>query len=459
VTAQLRRQLGLLDATTINLGTIVASGIFLVPASIALALPGTGAILLVWIVGGGVSLLGALCLAELGAAFPQSGGMFVYLREAYGPVWGYLYGWTAGVVINPASIAAIAVAFATYAGVFLPLSSLGIKALAIASIIVLTVLNARGVREGAVTQNLLTIVKVVLLVVLVGGTLVLPGGSFDNLSPWWPSGSVLVGFGTGIVAVLWAFDGWIEVTYVGSEVRNPGWVVPRSIILAVLLATALYLLVTIGFTYVLSPDGTAASSLPASDAAQVTLGAGGAGFVAAAIMISTLGANNGIVFTSARIPFAMARDRLFLPSLGRVHPGYGTPVVALMCQAGVASALALSGTYDQLFTYVVFASWIFYALAAAAVIRMRVKAPELARPYRAWGYPVTPLVFIAFSLYLVVATIAAAPRDALVGIVLIATGVGPYLYWNRKRVTTTAAVTDRERVAPHAQSTERPDSR
>lgn len=435
MSGDLRRQLGLFDATTINLGTIVASGIFLVPASIALALQATGPIVLVWVVGGFVSLLGALCLAELGAAFPRSGGMFVYLREAYGPVWGFLYGWTAGLVINPASIAAVAVAFATYLGFFVPLGSWGIKGVAIASILALTALNIRGLREGAVTQNVLTVVKVLLVVMLAAGTLLLPGGSTDNFAPWWraPGTAPLAGFGIAIVAALWAYDGWIEITYVGSEVRDPGRVVPRSIVLAVAAATTLYVLVTIGFTYVLSPAGTAASSLPASDAARVTMGSAGAGFVALAIMISTLGANNGMVFTCARIPFAMARDRLFLPSVGTLHPDYGTPVVSLVHQAAVASALALTGTYDQLFTYVVFASWVFYALAAGAVIRLRYRSPDLDRPYRVWGYPVTPVVFVLAAVYLVGTTVAAAPRDTGIGALLILAGIGPYAYWNRKR--------------------------
>lgn len=434
MSTELRRELGLLDATTINLGTIVASAIFLVPASIAAALPATGAILAVWIVGGVVSLLGALCLAELGAAFPRSGGMFVYLREAYGPVWGYLYGWTAGLVINPASIAAVAVTFATYTAVFIPLSGAGVKALAVGSILGLTLLNTLGLREGAVTQNVLTAVKVLLLVALVAGAFLLPGGGADNFVPLWPAGGTGVagGFGVAIIAALWAYDGWIEITYVGDEVRDPGRVVPRSIILAVVGATALYVLVTLGFTWVLSPAGTAASSMPAADAARVTMGAAGAGFVAVAVMVSTLGANNGMVFTCARIPFAMARDGMFLRSVGSIHPRFGTPAVSLWHQAVVATLLALSGTYDQLFTYVVFASWLFYTLAAVAVLRLRTTRPDLPRPYRTWGYPVTPIVFIAFALYLVATTVVAAPVETLVGAALIASGLLPYRHWRRR---------------------------
>ena len=441
-TRELRRQLGLLDATAINLGTMIGSGIFIVPATIALALPATGPILTVWIVGGLVSLLGALCLAELGGAYPAAGGMFVYLREAFGPALGYLYGWTTAIVINPASIAAIAVAFATYAGFFVPLSPWGVKAVAVGSIVLLTALNAVGVRAGATTQNAFTLLKVALLVGLVGAVVFLPGGGTSNFLPLWAAeGHSLAAFGVATVAVLWAYDGWIEITYVGSEVRDPGRIVPRSILLATALAIGLYTLVTLAFLYVLSPARTAASVLPASDAARVTMGPVGAGLVAIAIMISTLGANNGIILTSARIPYAMARGGLFIPSVGRIHPRYGTPVVSLVHQAFVASALAVSGTYDQLFTYVVFASWVFYALGAGAVLRLRRAAPALERPYKAWGYPVTPLVFIAFAIYLVTTTIVQAPRDAAVGVALIAAGLVPYAHWRRRG-------SDTERVSP-----------
>jgi APA family basic amino acid/polyamine antiporter len=439
VTGDLRRQLGLLDATAINLGTMIGSGIFIVPASIALALPATGPMLAVWVAGGLVSLLGALCLAELGGAYPASGGMFVYLREAFGPAWGYLYGWTTAIVINPASIAAIAVGFATYTGFFVPLSPAGVKAVAIGSIVLLTALNAAGVRAGAATQNAFTLLKVALLVGLVASLVVFPGGRPANLLPLWGAdGHPLAAFGVATVAVLWAYDGWIEVTYVGGEVRDPGRVVPRSIVLATVLAIALYTLVSLAFLYVLSPAGAARSALPASDAARVTQGAVGAGLVALAIMISTLGANNGIIFTSARIPYAMARGGLFLPSVGRLHPRFGTPVVSLVHQGLVAAALAVSGTYDQLFTYVVFASWVFYAFGAAALLRLRRTAPHLERPYRAWGYPATPLVFIAFALYLVGTTIVQAPRDSAVGIGLIVIGLLPYGYWGRRRRHATA---------------------
>jgi len=432
--AELKRQLGLLDSTMINVGTIIASAIFIVPSTIALQLHASAPTILVWVVGGAVSLLGALCVAELGAAMPRAGGLYVYLSEAYGPVWGYLYGWTSGVVINPASIAAIAVGFATYVGFFTPLGAAGIKAVAIASIVALTVLNCLGVKPGTVTQNALTLIKMGVLAALIVMGFVLPGGSAANFRPLWPEGSfgsLIAPFGVAMVAALWAYDGWIEITYVGGEVKDPERNLPRSIVLSTVIGIALYCLVTASFTYVLSPAKMAASSLVASDAAQVTLGRAGAGLVAVAIMVATLGANNGIVLTAARVPYAMARDGVLPRWLAGVHPRFLTPVPSLVVQAVIAIALTFTGTYNQLFTYVIFAEFVSYAAGCGAVIRLRHGAPGLARPYRTWGYPVTPIVFIAFAAWLVGNTIAEQPRDAGIGTVLILAGL-PFYYWWRR---------------------------
>jgi len=439
---ELKRQLGLLDSTMINVGTIIASAIFIVPSTIASQLHASAPAVLVWVVGGAVSLLGALAVAELGAAMPKAGGLYAYLSEAYGPVWGYLYGWTAGVVINPASIAAIAVGFATYVGFFLPLGTAGIKSVAILSIVALTVLNCLGVKPGTVTQNVLTLIKIGLVAALIVIGFVLPGGSAANFEPLWPAaslGSLITPFGIAMVAVLWAYDGWIEITYVGGEVKDPGRNLPRSIVLATLIAVALYCLVTASFAYVLSPSKMAASPLVASDAAQVTLGRAGAGLVAVAIMISTLGSNNGIVLTAARIPYAMARDGLLPRALARVDPRFVTPVTSLVVQGVIAIALtwisiepSWKDTYGRLFTYVVLGEFIFYALAAGAVIVLRRRAPEMPRPYRTWGYPVTPLVFVLFSVWLIWNTAREQLLDFAVGMALMLVGL-PWYWWRRGR--------------------------
>jgi APA family basic amino acid/polyamine antiporter len=434
--SDLKRELGLFDAVMINAGTMIASAIFIVPATVAAAVYGTALMTLVWVVGGIVSLLGALSIAELAAAYPEAGGQYAYLREAYGTVWAFLYGWANFSVINTASIAAIAVGFARYIGFFTPLSETAVRAIAIASIVALTLLNCRGVRLGATTQNILTILKIGALAALIITSFVLPGGSASHFQPLWPSGGIgqLIGpFGIAMVAVLWAYDGWIETTYVGSEIVDPGRNLPRSIILSTLIVIALYVLASVAYAYVLSPEGMAASKLVASDAARVTMGAVGATFVVVAILISTLGANNGIILTAARIPYAMARGGMFFRSQGIVHPRYATPAVALVTQGVIASILTAFGTYDQLFTYVVFAQFVFYALSASAVIRLRQKAPQVARPYRTWGYPLTPIVFIAFAIWLVYNTIVETPKDSAIGAGIILLGLPGYLYWKNRR--------------------------
>jgi APA family basic amino acid/polyamine antiporter len=322
-----------------------------------------------------------------------------------------------------------------------PLGDNGIKTVAVVSIVGLTLLNSLGVRLGAITQNVLTLTKMGLLAVLIIVGFVLPGGNAANLTPLWSDASLghqIASFGVALVAVLWAYDGWIEVTYVGGEVKDPERNVPRSIVLSTLIGAALYCLVTASFAYVLSPARMAASSLVASDAAQVTLGHAGAGLVAAAIMIATIGSNNGIVLTAARVPYAMARDGLLPRWLAGVHPRFLTPVPSLAVQGVISIALTLISTepswkdsYNRLFTYVVLAEFVFYAMSCGAVLRLRRTAPDLARPYRTWGYPVTPIVFILFSLWLVFNTAREQPADAAMSAVLILAGL-PLYFWRRR---------------------------
>ncbi len=431
----LRRELGLFDATMINVGTIIGSSIFIVPASIAAAFSSSAPTIAVWIAGAIVSLFGALCVAELGGMMPAAGGQFVYLERAFGPVWGYLYGWGAAVIINPASIAAVAVGFATYFGFFVPLGPAGVKLVAVGSILLLSVLNCLGLRIGALTQDILTVLKIAAVVGLVASCLLLPGGSSSNLQPVWPSeslGDLMAPFGVAMIGVLFAFDGWIEVTYVGSELKRPSRDLPLSIILSTVLVGLLYVGVAIGVAYVLGQAGTANSSLVASDAMQVVLGGSGAALITIAILISTIGCNNGIIFTAARIPYAMAREGKFFPWAARLHPRLDSPNTAIIVQGIWASLLALSGTYLQLAAYVVFVSFLFYALSCGAVILLRRREPGMARPYRAWGYPITPLVFILFSGYLIVNTILAAPRDAAIGGALLLAGLPVYWYCRRR---------------------------
>jgi basic amino acid/polyamine antiporter, APA family len=438
----LRRELGLLDATMINVGTIVGSSIFIVPAAIAAAFSGSFPTIMVWVAGAFVSLCGALCVAELGAAMPEAGGQFVYLEKAYGPIWGYLYGWGSSVIINPASMAAVAVGFATYLGFFVPLSPWAIKLVAAGSLLLLTLINYFGLRAGAITQNLLTVIKIVAVAGLVIACFVLPGGRSENFSPLWPQepiGSLVGPFGVAMLGVLFAFDGWIEITYVGSEVKDPGRIIPRSIILSTLMVGALYIGVSLAVLYVLGQDATAKSSLVASDAMRVVLGGTGAALITIAVLISTTGSNNGMIFTAARIPYAMAVEGKFFRWAARVHPKYDAPNFVLVVQGIWCAILALSGTFIQLAGYVVFVSFFFYAMSCGAVILLRRRDPAMPRPYRAWGYPITPLVFIAFSLYLIANTIVAQPKDSAIGAGLLVIGLPVYWYCrNRYRSEATS---------------------
>lgn len=431
---ELRRQLTLLDATMINVGVIIGSGIFFVPSSIAGQAGSTSVYFSVWLVGGLLSLFGALSIAELGAAMPRSGGQFVYLREAFGPVWGFLYGWTSFSVINSAAIAAIAVAFATYAAPFLQLEPWGIKLVAISCIALLTLCNCLGVKVGAMIQNGFTFAKVAAILLLV--VLCFWGGSAANFQPIWPEAARsewVGGLGLAMIAVLWSYDGWIEITYAAGEVKRPRKNLPRALLLSTVIVTLVYLAVNFAYVFLLSLEGMNGSERVAVDAAGVVWGSRGATAIAVAVLLSTFGASNGFILGAARIYYAMAREGLFFSRFGRVHPRRGTPVVSLIMQGVWSSILVLSGSFEQLFTYVVFAGWFFYAMTVLAVFVLRYKRPEMERPYRAWGYPVTPALFILFALWLVGDTIVADPRSAAVGVFLILSGLPAYFYWRRKQ--------------------------
>ena len=431
---KLARVLTLLDATMINAGGSIGSGIFMVPATIALLTGSTSLILAVWVFGGLISLFGALSVAELGAAMPRAGGQFVYLNEAYGPVWGYLYGWSCVAVINTASIAAVGVAFSEYLSFFFPLSTMGIKSVAILSVILLTIINILDVKSGARAQNVFTLLKIGAIFGIISLGLVMDGGSAENIQPFYPDRPLpaLVGpFGLARVSVLWTYDGWIFITYVAGEVKNPGRNIPLSLVFCMLIVISIYLLINFVFTYTLGIGAMGTSTLVASDSAFIFLGEKGAVLVSIIILISLLGANNGFILTSARINYAMARNRLLFRQAAKVHPSFKSPANALIIQAVWACALTFSGTYNQLITYIIFASWIFYAMSCAAVIILRKKRPEMKRPYKTPGYPYIPIIFILFAVFLTFNTILEAPRDAAVGAGIILAGLPLYFYWKK----------------------------
>ena len=379
-----------------------------------------------------MSLFGALSVAELGAAMPRAGGQYVFLNKAYGPLWGFLYGWTAVAVINTASIAAVAMAFSEYLGFFFVLSRFEIKVIAILSIVILTIINIIDVKSGARFQNLFTYTKIsaISIVILLG--LTLNGGSLNNFYPMIIDKSFfsLVGpLGLAMVAVLWTFDGWIFVTYVAGEVKDPGRNIPLSIILCMVIVLSIYLALNYVLVYVLGFDKMIGSELVMSDAASVFLGGKGAAIITVIILISLIGANNGFVLTSARINYAMSKDGLFFKQASTIHSKFKSPANALLMQCAWSSILTLTGTFNQLITYIIFASWIFYAMSAGAVIILRNKLPDLKRPYKTPLYPWIPITFIFFAVFLTINTILEAPRDASIGSVLILTGLPFYKYW------------------------------
>ncbi|CUV09606.1 Amino acid permease [hydrothermal vent metagenome] len=418
----------------INTGGIIGSGIFMVPATVAMLTGSSSLFFMVWIAGGIVSLFGALSVAELGAAMPRAGGQYVYLSEAYGPVWGYLYGWSAVAVINTASIAAVGVAFSEYLRFFFPITDISIKGIAVATIVLLTIINILDVKSGARFQNVFTISKLGAIFGIIILGLVMEGGSNQNLIPFFSNQSFteLVGpLGLAMVSVLWTFDGWIFITYVAGEVKNPGRNIPLSLIFCMLIVVSIYLLLNYVLIYTLGFTGMNGSDLVVSDAASVFLGNKGAAIVTLIILISLIGANNGFVLTSARINYAMAKDKLFFHQASQIHPRFKSPANALIIQCVWACLLTFTGTFNQLITYIIFASWIFYGMSAGAVIILRNKKPDMERPYKTPVYPWIPIIFILFAIFLTINTIMEAPRDAAIGAGIILAGLPMYYYWKK----------------------------
>ncbi|MCS7025229.1 MAG: amino acid permease [Bryobacteraceae bacterium] len=448
----LRRELGVWAAVSIVVGTVIGSGIFLVPKTMVANVGSPGMVFAVWIFGGLLSLAGALTYAELAAALPEAGGEYVYLRAAYGRFWAFIYGWTQMWVAKSGSIATLATAFFYYLANFypqlektiailpLPLGSGGApleirsgQLLAMAIILLLAGVNYFGVRFGGDIQVAVTIIKVLSIggVILLGFTA--PQASPENLTTSAPSPvGGLAGFFAALVAALWAYDGWNNVAMVSSEIKEPQRNLPRALILGTLCVIAIYLLANAAYFLVLTSAEVAATDRVAAEMMRRVWGNFGAGLVSLAAMISIFAALNGSILTGARVPYAMARDGLFFPSLGRVHPRWFTPANSILALSAWAALLVLSGRYEQLFTYVIFASWILYGMATASVIVLRRKQPHLARPYRTLGYPVVPILFVLVAFALLGSTLQNSPRESLLGIGIILSGLPFYFYWSRK---------------------------
>lgn len=387
--AGLERALGAWDTTSMVIGIIIGSAIFIVPAEITREVGSERAALLVWTVTGLLSLFGALSFAELAAMLPHAGGQYIYLRHAYGPLVSFLCGWTFFLAAQSGSIATVAVGFSQYLGDFFPLEPWLQKAAAAAVICLLTAINYRGVRQGGKVQSIVTGLKVgaMTAIVLLGYLLVhgAPGGARSLPTP---SGSrFAASFGLAMVAALWAYDGWNNVTFAAGEVKGPGRNLPLALILGTVAVIAIYVGLSSVYYHLLPLERIAASSRVAAEAGGRISGPSGSHLVALAILISMFGSLNGMVLAGARIYYAMAKDGLFFRWCAAVHPKFHTPHLALVLQAAWSVVLVLLGRYEQLFTYVIFVAWIFYALTAFGVIVLRRKLPGLPRPYRVFGYP------------------------------------------------------------------------
>lgn len=448
---ELKRELGTWPAVSIVVGTVIGSGIFLVPRTMISRVGSVPAVFAVWIVGGLLSLAGALSYAELAAAIPEAGGEYAYLREAYGPLWGFIYSWTQLLVAKSGSIATLATGFFLYLTIFFPtfdhifyriplpigpgggpLEFRYGQIFAICLILGLAWLNCYGVRLGGNVQVAVTVVKVTLIAFIILVGLVFGHPHAISQGPLQPL--TFTGFVAALVAALWAYDGWNNVSMVSSEIRHPQKNLPLALIAGTIAVIGIYLLANAAYFRVMQPREVAASTRVAADMMAKILDGAGANAVAIAAMISIFAALNGSILTGARVPYAAARQGYLFHPLGRVDPRHHTPQVSILVLSAWAALLVLSGRYDDLFNLVIFASWILYGMTAAAVIVLRWKQPGLARPYRTLGYPIVPVLFIAGALILLISTLVDPQhrRESLMGIGLIASGLPFYFYWKRR---------------------------
>ena len=426
----LPRRLGFWATTAIVVGTMIGSGIFRVPASLASEVGSPGAIALVWILGGLISLCGALALAELAAALPASGGIFVYLREAYGPLVAFLFGWTQ-LFLAPASLAALALVFAEYLGTLTPLSPLEVRLVAVAAIALIGAAGYRSVRGLGGVVSAASGAKVVALATLVLTAFLLGDGEAGALGRGAPAASEARwgGVGLALVSALWAYNGFHDMVCVAGEVRNPGRVLPRALVAGTLVVIAVYLAANAAYLYVMPFDALRESPLVASDTMVRVVGDWGAAAVAAMVMISTFGALSSFALAMPRIFFAMAGSGLLFPALGRVHPRFRTPHVAVATYTVASVAFVWSHTFEQLAQAFILGTWPFLALAVAGVLVLRRTRPGLARPYLTPWYPAVPLIFVAATLWIVGSALVARPLTALAGIGFTLLGVPVYLVW------------------------------
>jgi APA family basic amino acid/polyamine antiporter len=455
---ELHRALGPLASSAILAGTVIGTGIFLVPSTIAREVGSVGMAFLIWTIGALLSLAGALTYAELGSAFPAAGGEYVFLRRAYGSLWGFLFGWQQVVIGKTGSIASIAIAFALFLGYFF--SGLdqdlvrfetgtgvwkitGKQAAAITGIMLLTSVNYIGVALGGAVQGFFTVLKVAAILALVLLVFGSGQGSWTHFHPTTGLEDVhgfaeqAASFGAALAATLWAYDGWNNLTLVGAEIRDPHKTIPRVLILGVLGVALVYMLANLAYFYALPFDTIKHSERVAQDVAQAVLGTWGGTALTLAALISTLATLNGSILTGARIFYAMAWDGLFFRSIADLHPINRTPAKALLLQASLASGLILlfgqdKAAFERLFDYSLFGTWGFYGITVLSVIVLRYRHPELPRPYLTLGYPWIPLVFAVVSVLFCLSIVIRRPYETGFGLVLLAAGLPFYYYWRQK---------------------------
>jgi len=444
---ELSRDLGVSQATAVVVGTIIGSGIFLVPAEMMQAVGSAKFVYLAWIAGGLLSFFGALTYAELGAMKPQAGGEYVYIRDAYGPLAGFLYAWTWFAIAKPASIATITTGIVRILGTFSVLSFLSRNAIsaplsinygqmvAIAATLLISGLNYLGIKKAGEFQLIFTVLKVAIIlgVVIVGFNY--SAGSWHHFGESYAfSQGGITGFMAALVAALWAYDGWNDLNMVAGEVRRPERNIPIALIAGVATVGGLYMLVNAAVQYVLPAGSIAASPRPASDAVAAVLGSRGAVVVSAGMALSMLVTLNGTIMSGARVPFAVARDRYFFSTLAQIHPRFHTPGPAIVVQAVLAVLLLLlGGSFRQFFSLAIFAEWLFYMIASSTLFVFRRREPQTFRPYRVWGYPLVPALFLLAAGLLLCYTFAANARNSVLGSLVILAGIPVFYAFRRKR--------------------------
>ncbi len=435
-TSELRRAIGLPQAVAMVAGTMIGASIFVQPSEITGQVPSVTGIFLVWLIAGVLTFFGALVCAELASIFTQTGGVYVYLKEAYSPSIGFLWGWAMFWSIHSGIMAAIAVIFARYTNYFIPLGSAGIKGVAVGVIFVISAVNYMGVKQGSAVQTLFTLGKViaVVFIVILGFTIGSKAPEHFVTGELANTDISINSFFLALVAGLFAFGGWHMVTYNAEETIEPRKTIPRALMLGTIIVTLCYMALNAVYMYILPLDTVASSKRIAADAADTLLGYGGGSFMSVLVMFSTFGALSGIILCGPRVYYSMAKDGLFFRWVGAVHPRYRTPHRAIVMQAVWSSVLVVTGTYKALFTRVVYTEWIFFAVMALGLFRLR-RRPNLVRGYKIWGYPVIPVLFIVSSLAIVVNQIISDPRESVFGLSLVLAGLPVYVLWvtNKRR--------------------------